>query len=76
MSRQIFLDTETTGLDWRGEEIQFSWWNRFAHAPGMVQREPFSLASLREGNGFDFTVYETYAACRIDKVHEEVRAGA
>lgn len=65
-----------TGLDWRGEEIQFSWWNRFAHAPGMVQREPFSLASLREGNGFDFTVYETYAACRIDKVHEEVRAGA
>lgn len=65
-----------TGLDWRGEEIQFSWWNRFAHAPGMVQREPFSLASLREGNGFDFTVYETYAVCRIDKVHEEVRAGA
>lgn len=65
-----------TGLDWRGEEIQFSWWNRFAHAPGMVQREPFSLASLRDGNGFDFTVYETYAVCRIDKVHEEVRAGA
>lgn len=65
-----------TGLDWRGEEIQFSWWNRFAQAPGMVQREPFSLASLREGSGFDFTVYEEYAVCRIDKVHEEVRAGA
>jgi hypothetical protein len=64
-----------TGLDWRGEEIQFSWWNRFAHAPGMVLREPFSLASLREGNGFDFTVYEEYEVCRIDKVHEEVRAG-
>lgn len=65
-----------TGLDWRGEEIQFSWWTRIALSPGMVQREPFSLASLRESNGFDFTVYETYAVCRIDRVHEEVRAGA
>ncbi|MFS0712255.1 DNA methyltransferase [Microbacterium sp. 2P01SA-2] len=65
-----------TGLDWRGEEIQFSWWNRVSHSTGMVQREPFSLASLRSDNGFDFTVYETYAACRIDRVHEEVRAGA
>ena len=37
-----------TGLDWRGEEIQFSWWNRIAGAPGMVQREPFTLASLRD----------------------------
>ncbi len=36
-----------TGLDWRGEEIQFSWWNRVTGAPGMVQREPFTLASLR-----------------------------
>jgi hypothetical protein len=42
----------------------------------MVQREPFSLASLRESNGFDFTVYETFAVCRIDRIHEEVRAGA
>lgn len=65
-----------TGLDWRGEEIQFSWWNRIANSRGMVQREPFSLASLRGGNSFDFTVYETYAACRIDRIHEEVRAGA
>lgn len=65
-----------TGRDWRGEEIQFSWWNRVAHSPGMVQREPFSLASLRESSGFDFTVYEAYAACRIDRVHEEARAGA
>lgn len=64
-----------TGRDWRGEEIQFSWWNRIADNPGMVQREPFSLATLREGSGFDFTVYETYAACRIDGVHEEMRAG-
>ncbi|KTR96384.1 hypothetical protein NS220_02435 [Microbacterium testaceum] len=65
-----------TGLDWLGEGIQFSWWNRVAHSPGIVQREPFSLASLRESSGFDFTVYETYAACPIDRIHEEVRAGA
>lgn len=65
-----------TGRDWRGEEIQFSWWIRDDHSPGFVKREPFSLASLSDGNGFDFTVYETYAACRIDRVHEEVSAGA
>lgn len=58
-----------SGLDWRGVEIQFSWWNRIAGAPGMVQREPFTLASLRN-NAFDFTVYDSYRACRIDEVHE------
>jgi hypothetical protein len=63
------------GLDWRGEEIQFSWWNRIAGAPGMVQREPFTLASLRD-EAFDFTVYESYRACKIDRVHEGVRADA
>jgi len=63
------------GLDWRGEEIQFSWWNRIAGAPGMVQREPFTLGSLRD-EAFDFTVYESYRPCRIDRVHEGVRADA
>lgn len=71
----ILRGNTLTGLDWHGEEIQFSWWNRVAHSPSMVKREPFSLASLRDGNGFDFTVYETYAACRIDRVQDEVRAG-
>ena len=42
----------------------------------MVQREPFTLASLRDDTRFDFTVYDSYRACRIDKVHEEVRADA
>lgn len=64
-----------TGRDWRGNEIQFSWWNRVPNSPGMVQRGPFSLASLRDDNAFDFTVYDTYAVCRIDHVHEEARAG-
>ncbi len=63
-----------SGRDWRGNEIQFSWWNREASASAMVRREPFSLSSLRESNAFDFTVYETYSVCRIDQVHEEVRA--
>lgn len=65
-----------TGRDWRGADIHFSWWTRLPNTAGMVRREPFSLASLRESNAFDFTVYDTYAVCRIDRVHEEVRAGA
>lgn len=65
-----------TGKTPGGRDIQFSWWNRIDGKPGMVQREPFTLASLREDNGFDFTVYDSYQACRIDKVHEEIRADA
>ena len=61
------------GLDWRGAEIQFSWWNRITGAPAMVQREPFTFASLRD-HAFDFTVYDSYRACRIDQVQEGVRA--
>ncbi len=64
-----------TGLNWRGEEIQFSWWNRIPGAPGMVQREPFTLTSLRD-NAFDFTTSHRYEACRIDQVHEGRRADA
>lgn len=64
-----------TRLDWRGEDIQFSWWNRVPGSHGMVQREPFTFASLRQDGMFDFTVYEIYAVCGIDHVHEEVRIG-
>jgi hypothetical protein len=64
-----------TGQTANGQNIQFSWWNRIDKAPGMVQREPFSLASLRD-DAFDFTVYDSYRVCQIDKVHEEVRVGA
>ncbi|RFA06612.1 hypothetical protein B7R21_19420 [Subtercola boreus] len=64
-----------TGLTLQGEEIQLSWWNRVVAAPGMVQREPFTLASLRD-DGFDFTIYDRYRACGIDEVHEEARADA
>ena len=71
----IIRGNTLTGLDWRGNAIQFSWWNRVRTGPGTVRREPFSLASLRERDAFDFTVYDTYAVCRIDHVHEEVRTG-
>lgn len=64
-----------TGQTPKGQDIQFSWWNRIEGASGMVQREPFTLASLRDG-AFDFTFYNSYQVCRIDKVHEEMRAGA
>jgi hypothetical protein len=70
-----------TGLDWRGEEIQFSWWHRNADHPGVVVREPFTFNSLRANapaqSLFDaFVEPVRYAPCRIDHVHEEVRAGA
>lgn len=64
-----------TGQTPIGQDIQFSWWNRLDGAPGMVQREPFTLASLRD-DALDFTIYDTYQPCRIDKVHEEAGADA
>lgn len=64
-----------TGLTWSGEGIRFSWWNRVPDLPGNLQREPFTFASLRDADGFDFAVHDIYAVCRIDQVHEEVRTG-
>lgn len=65
-----------TGLDWRGELIEFSWWNRVLNVPGQVHREPFTLASLRGQNLLDFAIYENYKVSRINHVHREVRADA
>lgn len=62
-----------TGLDAYGKDITFSWWNRTPGAVGMVQREAFTLRSLRGGNTFDFNIHDCYPVCRIDRVHEEVR---
>lgn len=64
-----------TGLNWRGEQIQFSWWNRVLNIPGMVHRDPFRLASLRDESMLDFTLYDIYTVCRIDQVHEQARIG-
>ena len=60
-----------------GEEIQFSWWHRVDGKPGMVQREPFTLASLRERQQrFDFTVYDSYEAVPDRQGSRGVRADA
>lgn len=68
-----------TGLTPEGEEIEFSWWNRDPAADGVVVREPFTFNSLRADAAppdlfaaFDEPV--RYAPCRIDHVHEEVKA--
>jgi hypothetical protein len=71
----IIRGNTLTGLDWRGKEIRFSWWNRVEEAPRMVEREPFTFSSLRNG-ALDLTLYENYEPCRIDKVHEQGGSGA
>ena len=71
----IIRGNTLTGLDWRGKEIQFSWWNRIEGAPRIVRREPFTFSSLRNG-AIDFTVYDDRKPCRIDKVHDQGGSGA
>lgn len=62
-----------TGLDAQGEPLQFSWWHRILNIPGMAQREPFSLASLRGGGALDLVSHATYRPCRIEHVHKEMK---
>lgn len=78
VDQNLILGDTLTGLDMRGEEIEFSWWNRVPNRRGFVQRVPFTLVSLRgtsSGMGrFDFTTYDSYAPCRIDHIYKEVKA--
>lgn len=76
----IVCGNTLTGQDWLGEEITFSWWRRDSADAGMVVREPFTFNSLRasapEPDLFDSLIEpDRYAPCRIEHVHEEVRAG-
>ncbi|MDB5478876.1 MAG: hypothetical protein JWM96_1371 [Alphaproteobacteria bacterium] len=75
-SANVVLGNTLTGLDPSGRTIEFSWWHRVLNVPGMVQRDPFTLASLRgaSSGAFDFAIYDAYAQCRIDHAHKEVRA--
>lgn len=60
------------------ELITLSWWHRVDGHPDLVQRETFSLKSLRkppqdQGDLFDLFDIDhenPYLACRIDRVHE------
>lgn len=76
VAANILNGNTLTGLDASGEVIEFSWWHRVLNIPGLVQREPFTLASLREAStgAFDFAVYTVYEQCPIDHVHKEVTA--
>lgn len=67
-----------TGLSADGGPIEFSWWHRVMNIPGMVQREPFTLASLRDAStdAFDFAIYDVYEQCRVDHVHKKGRPDA
>lgn len=76
----VICGNTLTGLDWLGEEITFSWWIRDESNPGTVMREPFTFNSLRASapapDLFDYLIEpDRYVPCRIDHVHEEVRAG-
>lgn len=73
IAKNIVRGNTLTGLDWRGAEIEFSWWHRVDGATGMVRREPFTFDSLRHGS-LDFGGHETSRPCRIDRVHEEAAA--
>ena len=61
------------------ELITFSWWHRVDGKPDVVQRETFSLESLRkpaQDQGdlfdlFDLGHENPYLPCPIDRVHEE-----
>jgi hypothetical protein len=78
LNANILHGNTLTGLRASGTAIEFSWWHRTQNLPGMVQREPFTLASLRGASAgiFDFAIYDSYQPCRIDHVHKEVRAHA
>lgn len=76
ISTNILQGNTLTGLDPKGKPITFSWWHRVPDEPAIVQREVFTLASLRHENAgtLNFDIHPTYAPSRIDHVHEEVRA--
>lgn len=76
VSANILQGNTLTGLDSKGNPVTFSWWHRVPDEPAIVQREVFTLASLRRENEgtLNFDVHPIYAPSRIDHVHKEVRA--
>lgn len=77
IDRNIVRGNTLTSSDWRGEPIEFSWWNRIvADGATLVQREPFTLESLRGDGLLDFTERKRYRPCHIQHVHREEQARA
>lgn len=73
IASNIIQGNTLTGLTATGEPIIFSWWNRVLNVPATVQREEFSLASLRSADTLDFATYNSYEPCLIMHVHKEVK---
>lgn len=75
ISTNIRQGNTLTGLDSKGDPIPFSWWHRVPDESAIVQREVFTLTSLRHENvgTLNFDIHPTYAPSRIDHVHKEVR---
>lgn len=71
----IVRGNTVTGQTSDDRDVQFSWWHRVPGAVGMVQREPFTLASLRQESLdlFGSMTHDSYQVCRIDQVHNEVQ---
>lgn len=75
ISTNILQGNTLTGLDAKNNPVTFSWWHRVPDESTIVQREVFTLASLRHENigTLNFDIHPTYAPSRIDHVHKEVR---
>lgn len=75
IQHNVVLGNTLTGQTADGRPITFSWWHRIAEKPGFVQREPFTLDSLREANQgmIDFTVHPHFAPCPITEVQKELK---
>ncbi|WP_297190708.1 hypothetical protein [Corynebacterium frankenforstense] len=76
ISTNILQGNTLTGLDPKGDPITFSWWHRVPGETAIVQREAFTLASLRHENEgtLNFDIHPSYAPSRIDSVYKEARA--
>lgn len=74
INTNILQGNTLTGLNANGDQLVFSWWHRVLNVPATVQREAFTLSSLRRADNaqalLDFDVLPTYTACRIDHVHK------
>lgn len=76
IEHNIVQGNTLTGLGVNGRPITLSWWHRVLKAPATVQREAFTLTSLREASlgMFDFAIHPKFSQCRIDRVYKGVTA--
>lgn len=73
ISANVIHGNTLTGLDNDSQPITFSWWQRVLNEPLTVQREVFTLSSLRDDSigMFNFDVHPAYAPICINHVFKE-----